>query len=415
MKLATKSSPFYNWTLCHQIPALMDRVSGTPTKATDTGSWVSRTIQRPTLDSLWGTLEGRFTSFVAGEGAGEVPPPVKTKAPLVAVAAGPFANYSSISPAENGQISRTPSVTDLGAMQPQQAQMNGTSAYHPPAQSSYEAALPPLPNPSSLPPLPPLPKPSVAAPSPAARKAPPRAAHHQHSRSQSMGFLAYGSDPYASAPSWAPKPPTTPADVPEQEEEAALAEATQPPAEGSSWWSSSQNEQSFDTNRQPSFYSTSEAAIPEDETGFISPMGSVTPSTAAFSRQTTSTTTTTIDEDDDDLGFGNSSRRLRQQSEQPEQFKGDEGPGRSASVPPGGGRDQPQRQQLAAPPSKHHVWSSDASSSSFCNSFAIVFVVLGYRQAFQARWCCKSWSSTSQARRGVGVCVRPGAKALDQP
>ncbi len=72
-----KHSPYLHSTLLSQSKQLSDRLVGAP-QAGPGGNWMTRKMQRPTLDGVWGALEGRFTKFIAGEdGAMEADSPNK--------------------------------------------------------------------------------------------------------------------------------------------------------------------------------------------------------------------------------------------------------------------------------------------------------------------------------------------------
>ncbi|CDR99757.1 hypothetical protein [Sporisorium scitamineum] len=109
-----KSSPYLHSTLLSQSKQLSDRLVGAP-QAGAGGNWVTRKMQRPTLDGVWGALEGRFTKFIAGEdGAMEADPPNKNSKGSVSSSIGPFSHYSAITPdAASGGMTRQPSFTEL--------------------------------------------------------------------------------------------------------------------------------------------------------------------------------------------------------------------------------------------------------------------------------------------------------------
>lgn len=74
---------------------LSERISGTG--AVDkTGSWISRTVAKPSLDGLGSWFEGRITKFVAGEGDDTASaPPVAV--PDASQQVGPFSHYAPVS------------------------------------------------------------------------------------------------------------------------------------------------------------------------------------------------------------------------------------------------------------------------------------------------------------------------------
>lgn len=173
MKLATKPSPFYHPALLAQVTQFSDRLSNVSFQ--DKGSWLSRKVQRPTLDNVWSTLEGRFTKFVAGEA--EVDPQEalrKKQAEDAAKAvAGPFAHYSSITPHGPESISRNPSPSV-------------NMRYTPPPQPQVQ---------------------STSVPNSVTKPGTKTATHHR--RTSSYGFGPYGADPY---PPYVPQMPDIPAE-----------------------------------------------------------------------------------------------------------------------------------------------------------------------------------------------------------
>jgi COPII coat assembly protein SEC16 len=76
-----------------QLQDLTDRLVAAP--LTDkSGSWIGSKMARPSLDKIGNWLEGRFTSFIAGEGDSPKPGETNGKAPTYG---GPFAHFSTIS------------------------------------------------------------------------------------------------------------------------------------------------------------------------------------------------------------------------------------------------------------------------------------------------------------------------------
>ncbi|SPO25699.1 related to SEC16 - COPII vesicle coat protein required for ER transport vesicle budding [Ustilago trichophora] len=109
-----KHSPYLHSTLLSQSKQLSDRLVGAP-QAGPGGNWVTRKMQRPTLDGVWGALEGRFTKFIAGEdGATEADSPNKNSKGSVSSSIGPFSHYSAITPdAASGGMTRQQSFNEL--------------------------------------------------------------------------------------------------------------------------------------------------------------------------------------------------------------------------------------------------------------------------------------------------------------
>ena len=109
-----KHSPYLHSTLLSQSKQLSDRLVGAP-QAGPGGNWVTRKMQRPTLDGVWGALEGRFTKFIAGEdGTAEADSPNKNSKGSVSSSIGPFSHYSAITPdAASGGMTRQQSYNEL--------------------------------------------------------------------------------------------------------------------------------------------------------------------------------------------------------------------------------------------------------------------------------------------------------------
>ena len=290
MKASSRSSPFLHPCLLDQTKDLHDRLSCTPPRDGGPGSWVTRKMARPTLDSLWSTLEGKFTSFVAGEGeeaSATAPSASEAIANSKGKQIGPFSHYSAISPAStSGTVSRAQSISDL----------HGSAAYgatSPPASPPKRGGFPA--------------QPPRAQP----QRAPPSA---QHQRTGSLGFSAFGSDPYATAPSWAPPTPVEEEDTTSTSADDTVTEATQPDSSG--WWGAANGSTSTSANDSgnvtPAFQPIAES-FAEDDSGFISPMGAMsrassTPSNASPYLSSNARAQDNVEEEDD-LGFGNSSSR----------------------------------------------------------------------------------------------------------
>lgn len=104
---------------------------------------MARKMQRPTLDGMWGALEGRFTKFIAGEdpeginGPKTAVPNKKPSSNGKSDAIGPFSHYSSITPdATSGGVSRVQSFADF----------NGGGAHSQQFGSYSGMSTPPLPS-----------------------------------------------------------------------------------------------------------------------------------------------------------------------------------------------------------------------------------------------------------------------------
>lgn len=310
LKLATKASPFYHPALLREVKELSDRLSMVSFQD-KTGSWISRKVQRPTIDNVWSTLESRFAKFVTGD-ADEDPAQEERKRKANDAAkgvAGPFAHYSSITPQGPDSLSRNASYADLS--------MRTT----------------PPPQPSSVP--------NTVSNATAA----PKATHHR--RSSSYAYGPYGADPYGS---YVPQMPET-AEEQEQPEQLSDAQSQsqqqqqQPygsgynepqygyvtPQNDSGWWSSANGGQesspygsSSSYGQAPTFSPVAEGYGSTDPQGLMSPMGfnnSPTLANQNFQPQPSKlqnevTASASYGDDDDDLGLGNNSNKRKEATKQ---------------------------------------------------------------------------------------------------
>ena len=90
--ITLKHAPLHAALYSGMHVTVMSRISGHELEAQQ-GSWMRRSLQRPTLDGVWGALEGRLAKFIAGED--EVPEkPSQPEQKEV----GAFTHYSVITP-----------------------------------------------------------------------------------------------------------------------------------------------------------------------------------------------------------------------------------------------------------------------------------------------------------------------------
>lgn len=320
LKLATKANPFYTPSLVAQVKEVSDRLNGTPQD--QSGAWIGRKVQRPTLDAVWSGLETRFVKFVAGDS--DAPQPAQPPKAEPQGTIGPFSHYSSITPAAtSGTISRVQSYTDLGNAQPIARPASAAALLRttPSAGPSPQVATTPLPAeatvtsntpapklapaPQLAPPPPPEPQrqpspqpsswhvptpdatpvsmPTTGSPSreqqtgpPPVRRAPFKG---HHARSSSLGFAGYNYDPYAPSP-WSTfaeesKKPLQLAEENEAEEtprpnRPASADGKMVDRDGDEvWWAGDDESE----RRPPPTFQTVEESFSEDASGFISTMG----------------------------------------------------------------------------------------------------------------------------------------------
>lgn len=265
------------------------------------GSWISRKVQRPTIDNVWSTLESRFAKFVTGDGE-EDPAEEERKRKARDAAkgvAGPFAHYSSITPQGPEGLSRNGSYADL----------------------TMRATPPPQP---------------TSVPNTVSHAPTTKATHHRRSSSYTYG--PYGADPYGN---YVPQMPQT-AEEPEQpsQEELQAPQAQDAgygepqygyvtPQNDSGWWSTGNGGQETSPygstssyGQAPTFSPVTEGFGSADAQGLMSPMGfSQSPNMTSQnfqpqpSKLQQEVSAPDLMDDDDDLGLGNNSARRRKEKD----------------------------------------------------------------------------------------------------
>jgi hypothetical protein len=373
LKLATHSSPFYHSGLVAQVKALSERALAAPGK--DKSSWITRNVPRPTVDSLWSTLEGRFSKFVAGEGeAGSQDIIVKPE--TISANVGPFSHFSAISPAISTNLSRRQSQNDLNSLgQPPVSPSSFSPIQNQLASQSYQqqstaAIVNSASPPSSQPPI--------------SSRGPTFARTH-HARSSSLGFAGYNYDP-AAPPPWQSYTPPSPIGRPPLNESRSGTDVNQPydqqedqPFSASSTtlineyeqnptyddhsevnsrgqsmeaeredvsWSNAvvgesvEADNSTMTLRAPVFSAVEAGSFTEDASGFISPMGAFSPapspgppsSYSPLNPHVTSHQRNSTRAELDDLGIGNSRSKkpgfdsINEQGDEGEETSGNASP-----------------------------------------------------------------------------------------
>lgn len=335
VKGATRPNQFYNTALAVLLKSLSERLGAV--SVDKSGSWIGRKVPRPTMETLWSGLEGRFTKFVAGEGDGTAKEPAR---PIITTPSnepnvGPFSHYSAISPmSTSGTLSRQQSHTDLAAAATAASTAPLPSSTNGPSQPSFTAPTSlgpggnsnlsvPVPRPKSAAalraPAPPTgSNPNLnapAAPPASASNGPPpvkRAAfktHHQ--RSSSLGFAGYNYDPNAPPPWQSYQTPNIAKNQQQQETQPAFQ-----PQEQQGYEQGGDEFGQNDEVRQPAFQ-TVEEDFAADESGFINPMANLMPSiepasTSGYRVPDQSHRRTTTQDELDDLGIVNSKSRKPQ-------------------------------------------------------------------------------------------------------
>ncbi|GAA6050336.1 hypothetical protein JCM3770_002969 [Rhodotorula araucariae] len=336
LKLATKPSPFYHPRLVAQIKALSERLGASP-GVKEGGSWITRKVPRPTVNSLWSTFEGGFNKFVAGDdepNAQQLAAKAEVQRSTNGQAIGAFSHFSSISPGStSGTLSRAQSSTDLAS----------TNLLH---------AVPPARPHSAQRPTSPLAAPPLQqhqSPGPPPVKRAPFKTHH--ARSSSLGaFAGYDYNPTAPPPWQSYTPPTLKRGPNGETPEGVRV------ADGAFTASPRQEREAPSSARRPQFAAVDEQ-LREDESGFISPMAHLTPSVspapaAARAQQTHRRMTTA--EELADLGLANTKSKKPAFDTLDEELEAEEGgvtptreePGQSSA----GGLSSAQSKDLKPPP-----------------------------------------------------------------
>jgi COPII coat assembly protein SEC16 len=231
------TSPYTTNALLEQLHGLSQRLTGVDTDKA--GSWIGGKLSKPSLDTIGGWLEGRFTKLVTGDNDTAAPTGEETKSrdhPFV----GPFAHYSTISSTTpSARSSPQPSFSNFNMPPPRTTSAMDTSSEYPqvPIERSLSAFGYMQQKPgirSSTPPL------SSSQSSPIVN---PAESHFQHH------------DPYG------PK-----------SQQSSASDMTETPVHGTWWGSGADN-----SNRTPTaatFMQVDESAIQPSADGFISLMDS---------------------------------------------------------------------------------------------------------------------------------------------
>ena len=90
-----QSSPYITPAFLAQLQGLQQRLSGV-FHGDKAGSWIGGKLSKPSLDTIGGWLEGRFTKLVTGESDSSTPTADNTQTSEQTFV-GPFAHYSTIS------------------------------------------------------------------------------------------------------------------------------------------------------------------------------------------------------------------------------------------------------------------------------------------------------------------------------
>ncbi|KAJ3507874.1 hypothetical protein NLJ89_g6061 [Agrocybe chaxingu] len=266
-------SPYATQALLEQLHGLQERLSGV-FHGDKNASWIGGKISKPSLDSIGGWLEGRFTKLVTGDSDSADSPSGQAKV-SDRTFNGPFAHYSTISTTPSARSSPQPPPATVNYFPPPQrttSAMATSSPYsHAPVERSssamdYMRQKPPVPSTSTS---------SV----PSSESSP---------TGYGLNNYARDADPYA------PK------------SHSAGNEELETPVQAASWWGA--DDAAGRTPTAATFMKIEESSIQASSDGFISLMDTQTFSFSSQqpSRQASSTSRQEEVEDDDDLGLGNS-------------------------------------------------------------------------------------------------------------
>ena len=123
------TSPYATNALLEQLQGLLQRLTGVHNDKAS--SWIGGKLSKPSLDTIGGWLEGRFTKLVTGDSDAAAPTAEETKSrdhPFT----GPFAHYSTISSTSpSARSSPQPSFTNLNVPPPRTSSAMATPSEYP--------------------------------------------------------------------------------------------------------------------------------------------------------------------------------------------------------------------------------------------------------------------------------------------
>ncbi|KAF8628402.1 hypothetical protein AX15_003926 [Amanita polypyramis BW_CC] len=272
-----RPSPYFTPVLLEQLKGLIDRISGT-SHVDKSNSWMGSKIGKPSLDSIGGWLEGRFTKLVTGD----ADPPTQAQDVEERTFSGPFSTISSAAPSARSS--------------PQPTSINMTPV--PPLRSGSAMASPTHPSYAS-----------IDRSSSALDYRKPKAISAPRVASAGAAVTAFSQPPV-------PGPP--PNNQSQDMANSSVDLTTPKTANGGNaddqepiWWGNSEpynynDNPSARTPTATSFMRVDESTVKTTQEGFISLMDAPT-----FSPITSSTTRDSLnqrpvsEEDIEDLGFGN--------------------------------------------------------------------------------------------------------------
>lgn len=265
MASLARPSPYFTTALLEQLKGLSDRIHGV-SHGDKSGSWIGAKISKPSLDTIGGWLETRFTKLVAGDTDGVLDSQEDmSKKPETHSFSGPFSHYSTISTTPSARSSPQPMISNVNSLPPRTG-------------SAMAYAHHPLDN-------------SIAASDYSKQQYPPAPrTPHFASQSSSMGQTF---DSYSSGNS--PEELQTQTPRPSGGLEGVSQEAT--------WWGSSSFVDGSSTHTP-----TASNFIQVDHAVSATSEGYMDSNHETLSRNDNNEKYVTREEDEDDLGLGNSKR-----------------------------------------------------------------------------------------------------------
>ncbi|KAF5380963.1 hypothetical protein D9615_003970 [Tricholomella constricta] len=289
-----RSSPYATPALLEQLKGLSDRIAGVT--QVDKSFWTGAKLSKPSLDTIGGWLEGRFTKLVTGDADMEKMPEEEVSKPDNGGFSGPFSHYSTISSATpSARSSPQPSVVNLNVLPPARSgsAMASSSPYAHPQIDRASSAMDHV----------------RRKPSPGPRIASANASTTSFTSAPSFG-QALSSQRLHNGYSPSDDLVTPRPSLANDYDENAAQEAT--------WWGGTGYAEgpATQTPTASTFMHVDETALPASASsdGFISLMDNASYSVGSQpSARTMSQASSQLDEEDEeDLGFGNSKREKRE-------------------------------------------------------------------------------------------------------
>ena len=304
-----RSSPYFTTSLLDHLKGLSDRITGV-VNVDKSGSWMGAKLSKPSLDTIGGWLEGRFTKLVTGDVDTPMVANDEAKAEDRSFS-GPFSHYGAISSTTSSARS-SPQPSMVNIMPPRSGSaMASSPAYHPQidrASSAMDYVK--------------------RKPSPAPRIASANPATSTFSYSPLVGqpLDSHGApNGHQSSDMITPRPPIN------AQEGGGNADP-----EGA-WWGSStyDGNSTAKTPTASTFLRVDENILPSQSDGFISLMDSDPYSVTTYSPTKPVSKGSPTVGDDEDLGFGNAKRsKSKDSNNKPDREESSHTPGAAQTPQP---------------------------------------------------------------------------------